>query len=98
MGTCIDYAFRFGGNEAKTEKAREYIREVQARTAEYSGNGVCNFSADPHDAGEFEQWHCYCKSGDPTPDSLREKLIELTIGGDFKFWFYWDCTDGCNES
>lgn len=99
MGTCIDYTFRFGGsNEAKTEKAREYIREIQRDTAEYSGNGVCDFSADPQDAGAFEQWHFYCKSGDPTPESLREKLIELTNGGDFKFWFYWDCTDGCNES
>lgn len=98
MGTCIDYAFRFGGNEAKTEEALEYIGEIQSRTAEYSGHGVCDFSADPHEAGAFKQWHCYCKSGDPIPDSLREKLIELTIGGDFKFWFYWDCTDGCNDS
>lgn len=99
MGTCIDYAFRFGGlNQAKVNLALQYIRDVQKENAEFSGNGVCDFSGDPRDDEAFKLWSCYTKAGDETPLLLRLKLIDLTKGGDFTFWYYWDCTDGCNES
>lgn len=101
MGTCVDYVARFGGsNKTKMKKALKYIRQIQEDTAEYSGNGVCDFSDEPQvcDDGSM-QWHSYCKAGeDSPPEALRNQLMPLTRGGDFHFWFYWDCTDGCNES
>lgn len=97
----MDYAFRFDGiNKAKMEEALKYIRQIQEENAEYSGNGVCDFSGEPQvgDDGSVE-WCCYCKAGEDTPpDDLRKQFISLTHGGDFHFWFYWECTDGCHES
>jgi hypothetical protein len=99
MGTCIDYYFRFGGSDAdKVDTALDIIQQTQKATAEHSGNGVCDFSSEPHDDKGFKLWWCFCKSGDPTPDDLCQKLAALTKGGGFRFWFYWECTDGCNES
>lgn len=99
MGTCIDYSIRFGGaNSAKTSAALAYIRDIQAETAEFSGKGVCDFSDEPLDVEGFRDWHFYSKSGDQTAGILRDKLIQLTVGDDFTFWFYWECTDGSNES
>ena len=77
MGTCIDYAFRFGGlNQAKVNLALQYIRDVQKENAEFSGNGVCDFSGDPRDDEAFKLWSCYTKAGDETPLLLRLKLID----------------------
>lgn len=99
MGTCIDYSFRFGGSDAgKVNTALEIIQQTQEATAEHSGKGVCDFSSEPQDDGSFKQWWCYCKYGDPAPDDVCQKLAALTKGGGFRFWFYWECTDGCNES
>jgi hypothetical protein len=100
MGTCIDFTFRFGGSKkAKMNKGLKHIREIQEVTAEYTGNGVCDFSAEPQfcDDGSVE-WGCYCKAGDDTPNALRDQLLALAQGNDFQVWFYWECTDGCNES
>jgi len=100
MGTYKDFKFRFGGsNKAKMNKGLEHIREIEETTAEYSGNGVCDFSAEPQvcDDGSVE-WGCYCKAGDHTPYALRDQLVALAQGDDFQVWFYWECTDGFNES
>jgi hypothetical protein len=98
MGTCIDYSFRFGGPDAtKVGTALEIIRQTQEARAEHNG-GDCDFSFEPHDDGTFKVWGCYCKSGDKTPNDVCQKLAALTMGGGFRFWFYWECTDGFYES
>ena len=101
MGTCIDSTFHFvGSNMAKMKEALEHIRAIQEENAEYSGNGVCDFSAEPQacDDGSME-WGCYCNASDENPaEALRDQLVALAQGDDFQVWFYWECTDGCNES
>lgn len=99
MGTCIDSVIRFGGtNENKIRKALACIYKVQEATAQYSGNGVCDFSADPETSVDGSiTWSCYHKSGDETVDDLRAQLIDLTVNGGFTLVFYWNCTDGYNE-
>jgi len=100
MGTCVDFKVRFGGSkEAKMNKGLKHIRKIQEATAEYSGKGVCDFSAKPKFCGDGSmEWECYCKAGDDTPYALRDQLVALAKGDDFQVWFYWECTDGCNES
>lgn len=99
MGTCIDSVIRFGGtNENKIRTALDRINKVQEATAQYSGNGVCDFSADPETSVDGSiTWSCYHKSGDETVDDLRAQLIDLTVNGGFTLVFYWNCTDGYNE-
>lgn len=101
MGIFMDYEYRMGGsNKAKMKKALKHIRQLQVANAQYSGNGVCEFSNPPQVRGDgLMQWSCFCKAiEDGPPDVLRKQLISLTRGRDFHFWFYSYCTDGCNES
>ncbi len=101
MGTCVDYSFRFGGsNKTKMKKALKCIRQIQEENAEYSGNGVCDFSDEPQVRGDgLMQWSFYCKAVEDGPaEALCKQLISLTRGGNFHFWFYTHCTDGCYES
>lgn len=101
MSNYIDYGFRIeGSNEAKKEQARQLIREVQKNYAVDSSESDCEMSHEIEEQKDGSlEWHCFWKASEDDPaETLRESLIPLTEGGDFHFWFYYECTDGCNES
>ena len=101
MGTNVDYLFRFGGsNQEKISDALGCVKEIQDENAQHNGNGDCDFSYEPHDVDDgLKQWHCFCDAfaGNP-PNVLLDKLVPLTVGGDFYVWFYCYTDDGCYES
>ena len=101
MGTYIDYHFRIeGSNKAKKEQAQQLIREVQKNYAVDSSESDCEMSHEIEEQKDGSlEWHCFWKASENDPaETLRESLIPLTEGGDFHFWFYDECNDGCNES
>jgi hypothetical protein len=100
MGTEITCTFRLGGsNKAKIEAALGFISKIQQEYAEFSGNGVCDFSHVPEDVeGDLKHWFFYCKlSEDGPPHDLLEQLAPLTKDGDFHFWFYQACDEYCES-
>jgi hypothetical protein len=92
MGTIIDYAYQFKGTPRAIASARAAIAAFQAENADVSGNGVCDFDAQPKRLKDGSlSWACYAK-GDM--DDFEESIAELTRRSDLRCLAYWGCTDG----
>lgn len=96
MGTIYDYTFRFEGNDPALARARELVEQYQAKNAQYSGNGVCDFESEPKAIPGGFEWYCYAK-GDI--DDFMGDVENLGNTQPIKIHAYTESTDGqcwCN--
>ena len=92
MGTMVDFAYRFEGRSGEIEQARAAIEAFQAETADFSGNGDCEFGQKPklEDDGAMT-WHCYSTR---QVNDFDDAIVSLTAVSSLRCIAYWGCTDG----
>lgn len=96
MGTMVDYAYRFSGSPKAIAAARAAIEELQAKYADVSGNGNCEFSTQPKRRKDGSlSWGCYATGG---IGDFESAVAALTRNSDLRCHAYWGCTDGDSAS
>lgn len=96
MGTMVDYAYRFEGSADAIALARAAIEALQAKHADVSGNGNCEFNMKPARGKDGSlSWRCYA-TGDIRDFDAR--VAKLTKTSDLRCYAYWGCTDGDSAS
>jgi hypothetical protein len=96
MGTMVDYAYRFEGSSEAIASARAAIEALQAKHADVSGNGNCDFRLKPTRGKDGSlSWRCYA-TGDIRDFDAR--VAKLTKTSDLRCYAYWGCTDGDSAS
>ncbi|MES2633576.1 MAG: hypothetical protein V4669_11430 [Pseudomonadota bacterium] len=92
MGTMIDYAYRFEGSAEAIASARAAIESLQAKHADVSGNGNCDFRLEPARGKDGSlAWRCYATGG---IKEFESSVAKLTKTSDLSCYAYWGCTDG----
>ena len=92
MGTMVDFAYRFEGRSDEIKQARAAIEAFQVETADFSGNGDCEFGQKPTMADDGGMtWHCYSTRH---VNDFEAAIVSLTAVSSLRCIAYWGCTDG----